>query len=905
MATAKSKWVSPPRMVNVISRGNEVFLAPTRASVAASDRYSSFLHKAATDIGQLDCKLTALVCALVIFETPGAAEDLGHMLKAALKIDATTSPAVICWYRNRRLYCRELSRHTCHLLNQVDRSTALTVETALSKADAHLAGWYPLPSQADPDGILDWVVNDASAWNFNHLPKPLMADLIGKQPIEPLPPAVMLRQFSVASNSAMNQYPEKWKTSTSEGALTEAIAVALLADDNRFSSAWMIDELLSALSTRGSGSAAPRKSHSRERDAAVRSISTLSKKLERCDSAAAMIFDWALFMLAQGTARTNSGNVQTIRIYLRDLAHDLYQEIRGKKFNPLDFGDDEWRKLLTSLLESPANASRGSAVAAFSKYLQLQIGVEPALPRNISKEVRPVSANVIWPHEFALALTRIQSEETDERLQQQLRVMLLIGIVAPIRIGELALLQLRSVRCKKSGEISSVEIEIAPSRTLHPGKSNAARRIMFVGTSEACQELMDWKARREEECAEQDDFLFGNPHAPLKFYQIGRSIQMLHRALKLATGDSSVSFHTLRHTVITRLVGEAFQLNDPNQATVRLKEVAVMAGHSHPATTLKHYFHLPFLALRACVDRHLVTFMSVKSTRIAWGKVNKLPPRHISQAFAASTSFSAQHKAGVSLKERAKLSFDNLASTQTLLSIEMVRKILLDISSGLSPESIAKRCSATQGDLMQIVDASLQVTSTLLPSRRREPLRISLDNIPSRFERLRERIGQVGLVFEEPQLSLHRAVWRHVENVSSEMRTTATRSWLTCFNNGFLKLQSRDDYEPFLRFLDDAKIPQTHLLIRAARAEATFCASASGAVDKTIQGIRALLGPNIANEIITARRGRPHCYLLIARRPVLSGFPTPPAACRMSEIHAAFAASAVLTLLSNQRTALA
>lgn len=80
----------------------------------------------------------------------------------------------------------------------------------------------------------------------------------------------------------------------------------------------------------------------------------------------------------------------------------------------------------------------------------------------------------------------------------------------------------------------------------------------------------------------------------------------------------------------------------------------------------------------------------------------------------------------------------------------MVRKILLEISSGLSSESTAKHCSASQGDLMQIVDASLQVTSTLLPSRRREPLGISLDNILSRFKRLRERIGQVGLVFEGP-----------------------------------------------------------------------------------------------------------------------------------------------------------
>lgn len=905
MTTEKSKWASPPRIVNVIARGSEIFLVPTRASVAASERYTSFLRKAITAIGQLDCKLTALVHALIIFETPVAVEDIGHMLEATLKVDASTSPVNISWYCNRRLCCRELSRHTCQLINQVDRSSVIPIPTILSRAVKQINDWYPLPNQAKPHQLFDWVINDALAWNFSRLPKPLLADLIGKQPIEPLPPSVLQRQFSITNIDAAIQTRVMRKNSPHLEALTEAITSALLANENRPSSAWMINELLAALSSKGSSSSEPRKSHGRERDTAMRSISTLTRKLERCDSAAAMMFDWALFMLAEGTARTKAGNVQTIRIYLRDLAQDLYQEIRIKKFNPLDLSDDDWRKLLTTLLERPANGSRGSAVAAFSKYLQLQIGVEPALPRIIPKEVRPVSANVIWAHEFESALTLIQSGETDERLQQQIPVMLLIGNAVPIRIGELALLQLRSIRRTKVGENSIFEIEIAPSRGLHPGKSNAARRIMFVGTTEDNQALMHWKTRREVEGAQPDDFLFGNPHVPLKLYQIGRSIQSLHRTLKLATGDSSVSFHTLRHTVITRFISEAFQLNDPIQANVRLKEIADMAGHSQPATTLRHYFHLPFVALRSCVDKHLMTFISSKPARKAWGKIVKLPPRQMPKIDTGRNSIFPMPEVGVSPREGPASSLEISEISQEIPSIETVRKILLDVSSGLSPQTISQRCSVSPLILTRVVDTALQVTGNLLPSRMHGSLSIVLDSIDSRFDRLRGEIGQVGLVFEEPKLSPHRAIWKHIANASPEERVTATKCWLACFNNGFLNLRSRGDYEPLLRFLHCAKIPQAHFVIRLARSASSQYPNASDTFGKSIQAIRAILGADIAYEFITSRRGRPQCYLLVARRPVFQGFSVPSAACRMAEVHAAFVLSAVFTLLLNSKVVLA
>lgn len=867
-------------MLNVTNRGSDVYLAPTRASLAACERYSSFLAKASSSIAALDRKDTALVCSILVFDTPGAPEDVGHMLAAALKIDVTHSPVNVYWYRNRVVHCRELSHQTCERIKAINKATELAPEMVLSNAKEILASWYPMPQNANPDLILDWLVNDALAWNFNHLPKPLMADLIGKQPIEPLPRNVIDRQFLTPRITPEYQMASTRQNQKAEELLTDAICSALLSTDSKTSSSWLVTDLLSTLSSKDADSDRPRRSHARGKAAAIRSISTLNKKLERGDSAVAIVFDWALFMLEAGTARTSSGNVQMVRIYLRDLAHDLYREISKCKSHPMDLDDEDWHKLLVNLLVPDEGKTRGSAVAAFSKYLQVQLGIEAALPRSISKEVRPVKANAIWPREFQAALSFIRDKESDERLQQQLEVMLHIGNMVPIRVGELALLQLRSIRITKIGELHHLEIEIAPSRGLHPGKSKAARRVMYAGTSDKCRELMAWISRRKDECADDDHFLFGDPHATQKLFRMGRSIRVLHQSLKLATGDSSVSFHTLRHTVITRLISEAFKLGDPNLATIRLKEIADMAGHSHPCTTIKHYFHLPHVALRAAVDKRMASFFTIKGSQGAWQPVKHRTP----QQLPGKTS-----STGVIERLPSNLGKSTLDSGDNL---EKIRKILLDISQGLSSVSISKRCGIEDEELAQVVDTSLHVTNALMPFGRTESFGWPTKNLDANISRLHIGLKKLGFDFRAPELAVHRSVSVHAAKISREARAEAAIAWVKCHTGGVLSLQLQSDYEPLLRFLKDANVPRAHLVVRTA-ASTEGDERTSNSSEKFIQGIRAVLGADISLETVSRRRGRPQRYLLLARRPVFQGGVAPSAVCRMAEIHAVFAVCAV------------
>lgn len=880
--------MSPPRMFNVRKDAmGSSYLTPTMATAAAVERYDQFLGRAAGEIAGLGNHISALICSLILFDTPFSLEDIPQMAAAALKSDAAEEYVHIHWARNRRLFCRELSVQTRNVLKQIACRDGIDISSAIADSAEIFSSWYPLPKLASQKSLLKWLINDASAWYYFNLPRPLFADLCHEQPITPLPPEVLARRLQ-QPRTPSELSPSQCRDNQSEDVLSEAITSSLLGVSHSSSSAWLVSALLEALKTNNNRESGPRKSTGRSKDAAIRSMSRLAGRLESADPATALIFDLALFMLNAGTARTTKGNVDTIRSYLDDLAKDLHAAISKARRHPLDLTDLEWHNQLINLRDAVPTSTRSKSIAALTKYLQSQLGIEAYLPKQGAIEQRAVHANVVWPNELSAAVDFLKTHEPDQRLQEQLPLMLWIGEHAPIRIGEVSLLQMRSVRVIEVKGIRHIELEIAPRLGLHAGKSTAARRVIPMGPAEECGVLMDWVDRRKTECADLEQFLFGDPHYPEKLYRLGRSISALNRTLKWASGDTSVSFHTLRHSVITRMVNQAFESADGNKATARLKEIALFSGHESVKTTLTCYFHAGHTALRRAIDRKLATrFPSPSNSpyKSADSTSPELAPQQLDKSEQSLSLISVIHETPLATQNQ---------------SMDLVQKILLDICNHLTPTAITSRCSISLTTLGDYVSCALDVTARLVGDRTTRKWDSDFESLEVKARLTKQRLDRLGFDFSQPELHVHQLIWSGLQKLNAVSVGEVGQSWLRSFEGGVISLENQSDFEPLIDFMKQAKVPAEHFLVRLASDPSTHVQKSEPPL-KIQHLTHPSFGPETVTEHVAKRRGRPTKYLLVCRRPVFPGLIAPPAVCRMSEVHSAFLVCAISALHRKKR----
>lgn len=874
--------MSPPRMFNTIRDAKGAsYLTPTRATAAAVERYDQLLGRAAKEIAGVDNPLSALVCSLILFDTPYAVEDIPHMIAAALKADPSDPSTFIHWARNGWILCRELSVNTRNVLKQITRGDDVDICSAIADSAVILHSWYPLPKCACLESLLKWIVNDASAWNYTNLPRPLFADLCGEQPVTPLPAEVIARRLQ-QPRTPSEVSPSQCRESRTEDVLLEAISASLFGINESSSSAWLITALLEALKSKNSEDSGPRKATERSREAAIRSLSRLAGRLESADPTTALVFDFTLFMLKAGTARTAKGNIETIRSYLEALAKDLHAAITKTRRHPLDLTDLEWHNQLVTLRDDVRTPTRSKSIAALSKYLRSQLGIEVYLPTHGMIERRAVHANVVWRNELSAAVNYLKTHEADHRLQDQLSLMLWIGNRAPIRIGEVSLLQMRSVRLIEAQGSKHIELELAPRRGLHAGKSKAARRVIPLGPAEECGVLLDWVDRRKTECANPEEFLFADPHHPEKLYRLGRSILALNRALKWATGDTLVSFHTLRHSVITRLVNQAFEIADANQATSRLKEIALVTGHESVMTTLTCYFHAAHIALRRAIDRKLTArfpILSSSPSKSSDSALSELAPQQIDKAEQSLSLTPVTPETSLAARNQ---------------SIDQVRKIFLDICNQLSPTAIVNRCSIGMASLTEHVSQMLDTTARLSGGRTTNRWDSELEPLDVKLKLIKQRLDKLGFDFRQPELPLYQSIWSELKKLDAMSMEEIGRSWLRSFDGGVISIENPSDCHSLIKFMRRASVPAQHFLVRVA----SDCAPH---IQRSGTSLQIHFDPETVIEPVDARRGRPTQYLLVCRRPVFPGLPVPPAICRMSEVHSAFLVCAISAFLQKKR----
>jgi len=84
------------------------------------------------------------------------------------------------------------------------------------------------------------------------------------------------------------------------------------------------------------------------------------------------------------------------------------------------------------------------------------------------------------------------------------------------------------------------------------GKVKSLRRQEDVSDTQLKQLLLDMvELRQNEDDADNEDFLMGQPQKPGERHEQVLTARLMNDALKWATGDAAASYYDLRHTVFS------------------------------------------------------------------------------------------------------------------------------------------------------------------------------------------------------------------------------------------------------------------------------------------------------------------------------------------------------------------
>lgn len=214
-------------------------------------------------------------------------------------------------------------------------------------------------------------------------------------------------------------------------------------------------------------------------------------------------------------------------------------------------GEEFWRLYRSIVLEADIPAARRPKLSAmlevFHRYLVI-VGCEP-LPRSIAAghPLAPPLAAVVWEDELEAAVDYVAYANVDESVKRQCILALRLGFFIPIRAYELWCIRLGDI-----GGGHQLTLDIYPRRRDGVRKSESTRRQVDIRDRELATQLLDARARRQEDGASPEHVLFGDMSCRDARYEEFVTTNLINQALKVATADLRASFHDLRHTAFSR-----------------------------------------------------------------------------------------------------------------------------------------------------------------------------------------------------------------------------------------------------------------------------------------------------------------------------------------------------------------
>ncbi len=319
-----------------------------------------------------------------------------------------------------------------------------------------------------------------------------------------------------------------------------------------------------------------------------------------------VLWSWTVDLVGRGTHRTQPLSPHSIDPYVALTLGALYRRVRDL---PLDDASDiDWVSLYAEVERAPSilPTQRGKAAAALTawhEFLVEHLGVSPLdRPLDVEGDAPLPKANIVWPHEQAWMRQHLEARAGCGRFDAQLATVAAVVCAAAMRSQDLWHIHMFGVHV--GAELVALNIDPLPSAG--PGKSRNARRVVEIASRPACTLLRAWVERRWAEGALDSDLLFGDPVDPAVPCRRGSTEASLNAWLKAATGDSSVSIHTLRHSFVSLA-----RAGDRGSDQRALDESSAPAGHGSTQMSIDHYCHRYEPVLRRSLDdwqrRHVLT----------------------------------------------------------------------------------------------------------------------------------------------------------------------------------------------------------------------------------------------------------------------------------------------------------
>ncbi len=564
---------------------------------------------------------------------------------------------------------------------------------------------------------LDTLLSEAQASASVALPTAHFAHVMGESKFTPLPRSCLARAESgMALKMPKHAIPAPH---VSDRVLERSLDAALLGlQGNDIGNSSFSSALRQALTCSELGSVASR------RALISQQLLEMGPQCDRASVAANLLLSFAIELHARGTPGHGQLDVDSPRAYLNAISRaflDQFGSVNVLSSNAKDYTE----RMKAVSLACPDSKGR-AALVALHRFLR-SWDLAPELERGFfgdASETR-VSANRLWPHEIAcIRLWLADAEQT--RLIESVSCAFAIGSSAPIRIGELLWLRLEGIRMSDT----SIELDIAPLLSDPTLKSTESRRRLLITDPECVAVIRKRVQRRREESSASaklrgeptgdlvEGYLFGNPNLPGQLFQIGAMTLLLNRLLKAVTGDPSIGFHILRHTLASPYIHAVLSQSGAVTARSDCNPIDVWGstmGHSSGQTALDRYTHEFESALRRHQDANFFAHYQ-PTVRVVefWTKVSNSTLRQRVHRAAPSDRClignRCLHNAALELNlptaaagiEFAPSCIPIVPAAAKPLSISTVAAALSDLSSGIEMAQTQMRQDLPPGDIERI-----------------------------------------------------------------------------------------------------------------------------------------------------------------------------------------------------------
>lgn len=644
-----------------------------------------------------------VLIGIVAFEGAYTQEAFDGIRKGLASTKIWGNAQYVAWSDGGRTERRELSKYLILLLRGVDPSSLAKKESVFN-FKAHLGAFYGISSQK----ALACFLADALAWGKHELPRAISSVCCGDLKWSALSKDVWDRRLNVPSQGAPLCLSE---VSVEDlGAVLDGSPEAKHLPVRRETEEGFTRRLA------GITSGLKNKEGNRLRAESAlthvcSNLKSLADSVHEVGPIEALLLGWICNLILYGTAARTDPVVSTLSRYLNSVPIALYDAIRDHQSADLNsIGDIEWAKILTT---ARVGCSKGTVASAalrtFERFLLDEGHIESPLGLKFGRPADHLPrANVIWPHEYARALTLLQ-EIADVRLRQQVPVMLRILQATNLRITELEQLDLRSIRDLET----KVEVCVRKSTFVGGNKSPSAVRTMLVSDPEAVAAIQGWVGRRKAEGCELGGLLFGDPRRGDEVvYRHGSCRQLLASSLKRATGDKSVNLHTTRHSSVS-IACEGIPLSNDDWQSA-LTSMAVETGHAGPVQTVSSYAHLLESPIRRAIDLAIERMPITYASIARWVgeddvSIRQYAKRNGLRDYAGRHKILRDRTCGVRRKgEVQSLGYSDrpeaLAPDAVLRpnvdGLHDVLQVLAELAGGREPESVSLRCSLS----LEVVD---------------------------------------------------------------------------------------------------------------------------------------------------------------------------------------------------------